>query len=315
MNISVVVPVYNTEEYLAECLESLVKQKFAGLEIIVVDNGSTDDSLLIAKEFKRNYPDIIRILKCKKPGASAARNLGAKEATGNYLWFVDSDDWVAKDSLSKLFKRAKETGADAVVMTVIKKFEDGKETILGAVEPEKDTNWRDRYVMYGFGPFQNLYRRKFWLEKMGGFDEGMIHEDMALLSAAVLHTEKIVSVPEGLYFYRQREGSVLHQPKWNKKALDIFPAMELIYQRFEKSGKLEKYIEAIEYFFIWNLLLDAAREFGKWREGKVGFRQIRKTMRKFFPNWRKNRYFRRKSLGIRLRCYLGYSGLIRFFKR
>lgn len=307
--LSIVIPVYNVKEYLAECLDSILAQDFDDYELILVDNGSTDGSDGICQEYAEKYPEIVKVDRCEKWGAAAVRNYGARLARGEYLWFIDSDDYIEKGAMWKLVETAEATGADAVVMAVRRVYEDGHEDILTAVDTTK-AGWRDRYVMYGLAPYQNLYRRDFWM-KYFEFPEGMIHEDMAIISTAVLYTDKIAFVEEPLYNYRQRAGSVLHQSGWNPHSLDIFKALGILYGKFKAAGKLEEYRDALEYFFIWNLLIDSAKDFYGHPEGKAGQEQSRAMLKKFFPKWRKNRFFRRKPLKFRLNCYRGYLGLLK----
>ena len=116
---------------------------------------------------------------------------------------------------------------------------------------------------------------------------------------------------EPIYMYRQRKGSVLHSAVWNEHELDIFKALELLSQRFEKAGRSEEFRAELEYFYIWNLLDDAARQFHKFREGRRHFAEIRSALRSRFPKWRQNKYFRGCGWKVRLRCRLAYHGIVR----
>lgn len=318
--LSVVIPVYNVEEYLRECLDSVLGQDFDDFEVILVDNKSTDKSYEMCEEYVRKNPGRVRVYQCEKWGAAAVRNFGAEKAKGEYLWFVDSDDYIEPGAMRRLVETAERDGADAVVMALRRVYEDGHMDILTAVDTTKE-GWQSRYVRYGLAPYQNLYRREFWAEHFE-FPEGMIHEDMAIMSTAVLHTDKISFVEEPLYNYRQRAGSVLHQGEWNPHSLDIFKALGILYGKFSEAGKLEEYRDELEYFFIWNLLIDSAKDFyvgpyastGNARERaekKAGQEQSRAMLKKFFPKWRKNRFLKQKPLKFRLNCYRGYLGLLK----
>ena len=111
--------------------------------------------------------------------------------------------------------------------------------------------------------------------------------------------------------YRQREGSVLHSPVWNEHELDIFKALELLCGRFEKAGRYEEFKAELEYFYIWNLLDDAARQFAKFPEGRRNFAQIRHALQSRFPKWRKNKYFRECGWKVQFRCRLAYHGIVK----
>ena len=126
------------------------------------------------------------------------------------------------------------------------------------------------------------------------------------MSALILYTDRFACVDEPLYFYVQNEGSVLHKKIFDPHIFDIFPVLEGLYRRFEKAEAEEKYYDELEWFFIWNLLLDSANDFGRFPEGKPGYRHAREMLRKYFPNWRKNRFLKAKPLKLQIRIILNY---------
>ena len=322
MKISVVVPVYNTKGYLRQCVESLLKwnnetntegKGFPG-EILLVDNGSTDGSFELAEDLAKLYPKVeIRVLKCETKGAAAARNYGLREAKGEWVWFVDSDDFVVPAAIAKLFGRiSQEPDAEVVTIAMQRVSESGfeKKDVLPAVRAGLDDrsmklmDWAPTFVRYGLGPVQVPAKREFLLKDKLFYDEGMI-------PAYILYTEKIASLKEPIYMYRQRKGSVLHSSKWNEHELDIFKALELLSGRFEKAGRYEEFKAELEYFYIWNLLDDAARQFAKFKEGRRNFAQIRHALQSRFPKWRKNKYFLECGWKVQLRCRLAYHGIVK----
>lgn len=320
MELSVVIPVYNTEKFIKECIEGLTKgieKKFPG-EILLIDNGSKDGSVELCHELAEKFK-FIRVLKCKTPGAAVVRNYGLKNAKGKFVWFVDSDDLVKPGTVTKLLARFKETDADGIIMAMDRVDESGNELNrpLSAVKTHLDDpkikpkEWMSKFVRYGLGPVQVPARREFLLKNKLFFDEGMIHEDMSIMSSYILYTDKLASIEEPLYFYRQRSGSVLHPETWSERDLDIFKALELLSNRFEKAGQYEKWKDELEYFYIWNLLDDAAHEFNKFSEGKKHFQDIRKSLKSRFPNWRENPYFRKTPFMVQLNCRLAYHGIVR----
>ncbi len=280
----------------------LVEKTSTRAEIVLVLNGSTDRSKEICKKFAKKYPLALRVVECQKSSAGAARNLGVLEAKGEFIWFVDADDAVAEDAVVELLRAGR--GMD-LVMTGAERIYPDYTDYLSAVLPGK--NMKSRFIRYGSGPWQFLVRRKWWVEQDFKFREDIIHEDMELMSSLILYTEKFNAIDRPLYFYYQNPDSVLHQKKWNEHEFDIFPALEGLYRRFEKARAVEKYYDELEWFFIWNLLIDASmKHFAKFPEGKVGFMKNRKMLRKYFPKWRRNRFLKEKPLKFRLRCYLNY---------
>ena len=323
MRFSLVVPFYNSKDYFSTCIESLLAQTYLkrharNVEIILVDNNSTDGTNLLASQYARQsarkYNHLIKILRCSTWGASAARNLGIRVAKGDYVWCIDSDDWIEPDALEKLAAKLDKpkTSPDVVTFCAIKDYDAGvakrgKAVLKSVGKGQKD--WQNRFVMYGFGPWQYIARRKWLLDNELFFDEGIIHEDMALISSFVLYSRDIYALDDTLYHYVQRSQSVLHRKEWNPHAFDIFPALKKLHRRFERQGY--KYSDALEYFFIWNLLLDSTRNFKQFPEGKPGLKRIRHMMCEYYPNWRHNTYLKNKPLKFRLRCRLAYRGITR----
>ncbi len=176
---------------------------------------------------------------------------------------------------------------------------------LSAVS-ENDPNFKSRFIRYGMGPWQVIIKRSFWEENHFQFSEGIIHEDMELMSSLILFTDNFASVDEPLYVYYENPDSVLHKSSWDEHNFDIFIALSNLYEKFLKLKKVKIYHDELEWFFIWNLLIDAANDFSKFPEGEPGFSRIRKTLKTYFPNWRKNRFLREKSIKFRIRVHLNY---------
>ena len=238
MLLSVIIPVYNTERYLKRCLDSVfvaVAFSKVSAEVILVDNGSSDRSLEIAREFAHESPLRISVLHCHTKGAAAARNFGVPHAKGKYIWFIDADDAISEKSIKLLISKAEHSKADIVMMGVNRVYIDGHKDYLSAVD-ETRSDFKSRFVRYGAGPWQFIFSREFWIANDFLFKEGIIHEDMEMISSLILYTNKFAHVDKPLYIYYQNEGSVLHKLKWDPHYLDIFPALSGLYSRFSKIG-------------------------------------------------------------------------------
>ena len=306
MQISVIIPVYNAAKYLRRCLDSVIKSvEEIKAEILVVNNNSTDDSPRIISSYCKKYPQLVRAYNCAKWGAAAVRNMGVEKASGNYIWFVDADDEIAPDAIIKLLRVAKETGADLIMMGATKIYRDGHAQYLQALDVD-DEKFKERFVRSGLGPWQVILKRKWYTQNGFTFKEGIIHEDMEMMPALILYTDKCASIDEPLYKYYETPGSVLHKKDWDPHYLDIFPALEGVYGRFQKAGAIKKYHDTLEWFFVWNLLLDSANDFAKSPEGKIGFERSRKMLKKYFPNWRKSPIMKNANLRTKIKVRLNY---------
>lgn len=304
--ISIIIPVFNEGEYLGRCLDSvLVALKGISGEILAVDNDSADNSLAILKKYAQKYPKIINVLQCHTPGAAATRNFGTSKARGEYIWFIDADDEIDKTAIKKLLTKAEKIDADLIMLGMKRIYPDGNTNYLSAVDPSSP-NYKSRFVRYGLGPVQVLINRKWWVNNNYSFHEGIIHEDMELMSALILNAKKYDCVDEPLYSYHQNPNSVLHKDKYSPHIFDIFPALSGLYNRFKKAGAEKEYHDELEWFFIWNLLIDSAKDFASFPEGKPGFKRSREMLKKYFPKWRKNCFLKEKPLRLRIRVRLNY---------
>lgn len=238
--ISVIIPVYNVKKYLKKCLDSVLSQTYEALEIIIVNDGSTDGSDKICEEYARKDSRIVYISQANG-GLSAARNAGMKKATGEYFAFVDSDDFIHKDFFNILHKVLCKNNADIAICKRleieeenIQKHTSDFENIFKEEVIDSDDN---EYIISGKDAFFELYRddsvdfivawnklyRRKLLDKLE-FPNGKIHEDEFAIPTLLYQTDKIVYKKMSLYFYIKRQGSIMLQ-EFNKKHLALEEAL------------------------------------------------------------------------------------------
>lgn len=210
--VSVIIPVYNVEKYLKDCLDSVCKQSLKDIEIICINDGSTDNSLKILQQFAQEDRRIV-ILDQENQGLSVARNEGIRVATGKYLGFVDSDDWIDKDFYEKLVEAAEKYEADIAAAGVI--YDTGKKK-KRLIEYKKslcvDHNLTKkckalRVPTYNY-VWNKIYKRELILKTKNFFMSGVCWEDMIWTSNLLEHVGKICCVPLLFYHYRYNEGSI-----------------------------------------------------------------------------------------------------------
>ncbi len=311
MQISLIIPCLNAEKYLGRCLDSIMLALLdfrKKAEVIIVDNGSNDGTLDIVQDYQKKFlqrnMELI-LLHCTRPGASAARNMGVTQANGEYIWFVDADDRIDSSAISKLYYEAHHNKADLVMMGAERIYSNSRKDYLSAVMPS-EPDYKSRFVRYGAGPWQFIIRREWWTRNKFSFREGIIHEDMELISALILYVDVYTAINEPLYYYYQNDDSVLHKSEWDPHYLDIFVALRGLYNRFATFGAARQFHDELEWFFIWNLLIDSNKDFSKFPEGRVGFARSRKMLRHYFPHWRHNRFLKAKSWKLRARVLINY---------
>ena len=210
--VSIIVPVYNVEKYLPECIDSILNQSYKNLEIILVDDGSTDESGricdLYAKEDRR-----IKVVHKQNGGLSDARNAGIEESKGEYLAFVDSDDSIQYHYVEKMLNVMANSHCDVVQCAYERIFEDGRHVPYGVISLEADGRtiqnyfYESIYNPEGFDVACNkLYKRGLFAQIR--YPLGRLHEDIATTYKVLFEATKIVVIPEVLYHYRVRQGSI-----------------------------------------------------------------------------------------------------------
>ena len=235
IKVSVIVPVYNVEQYLSRCLDSLVNQTLGEIEILVVNDGSPDRSQEIIDRYRERYPEKIRPFIKENGGLSDARNFGIERANGDYLAFVDSDDYVDIDMFEKLYARAKETDADVVCCPFVydygtvqkKRFFSGKEYLFGrpAAESPEMLKQANSYA------WNKIYRLSFWQRGNYRFPKGQWFEDSALIYGLLLDADRIECVNIPFYHYvKNREDSITNRV--DPRIYDIFKSCESMIAAF-----------------------------------------------------------------------------------
>jgi len=219
IKVSVVIPVYNVEEYLSDCLESILEQDFDNYEIICVDDGSTDYSGEILQAYASRYKQIRMYTHEHNRGQSAARNTGISYAKGKYIWFVDSDDMIAADSLRALYDIAEKDLVD-IVYFKIKVLYEGREIYkkhanLPSYEYPGICSGRERFCQYSenqefIASACRQFIRTDFIKKNGiRFYEGIIYEDVLFSFFCIMKAGKVLNIPHEFYVYRQRKGSTM----------------------------------------------------------------------------------------------------------
>ena len=267
VKISVIVPVYNTEKYLRKCLDSIVNQTLEDIEIICVNDGSTDNSLDILNEFN-SKDNRIKIITQDNQGLGAARNNGLKHAGGEYVYFIDSDDYIDLTALEKLYNNAESNGSDLVLFK-FQTFDDNENVHTRGVEFKIDDIFGDidynnftftypdakRHVMNSaFSACLKLYKREF-IDTVDDFhfEENLSFEDIPPHVKVMLSASKISFVPENLYYYRSNPDSILNSQASGFDMLEIICIVEdylrknSFYEEFENEFIFFKIAQILKY--------------------------------------------------------------------
>lgn len=219
---SIIIPVYNVEKYLKKCLDGVFNQTYKDYEVIVVNDGTKDNSMDIVKDYN------VKVINQKNQGLSAARNAGVKKAIGDYLIFLDSDDYWEKDLLKELSKSLK-NNSDLVRFQINEVYEDGR---VIPYQEESFTNLSGpdafkRIVKYHFVENACIYaiKRKYYVENKFEFRKDTLHEDFGLIPLVIMKAKRVNSINYLGYNYLQRQGSIMsnkNYEKTKKKVADMY---------------------------------------------------------------------------------------------
>lgn len=258
MKISVIVPVYNVERYLEKCIDSIIGQTYSNLEIILINDASTDNSCYICNKYKEIDKRIVLINNEKNLGLSATRNKGIQIATGKYLVFVDSDDWINANMIQRLYNLITEYNACIVQCNYVKVFDeniDENDNLKKNKEIKVLNNLEALEIMYNPDGVDVVVWNKIYkidLFKDIRFPDTKIHEDEFVTYKLLDISNSIVLTNESMYFYRERIGSITNS-EFNIKRLDIIEAIEE--KVFYFKTKKYKYLELISLRQLQNILI------------------------------------------------------------
>ena len=240
--ISVIVPVYNVEKYIDKCLKSLTLQTLQGIEIIIVNDGSLDRSIDIIEKYVKENPTKIKYYEKKNGGLSTARNYGLEYATGEYIAFLDSDDYVEINMYEEMYNLAKKENADMVECDFIWEWEYGKKVYDKRREykTKEDMMKKPRVVAWN-----KIYKREILNKNKIRFPEGLIYEDMEFFYKLLPYLNKISYINKYFVHYIQRKDSISN--KETKKIEDIFKILDNIFDYYKEQNLYNQYEKELKY--------------------------------------------------------------------
>ena len=289
--LSIIVPVYGVEKYIDKCLNSLVKQSLKEIEIIVVNDGTKDNSQKIIDKYVKKYPDKIKSYIKENGGQGSARNYGLKKASGEYIGYVDSDDFVEKDMYKKLYNKAKENNYDIVVCGNYNVSEDYQNKNIDAFINNYNTDLEN--IFFGkMAVWNKIYKRDILIKNKLEFKEKVWYEDLAFTLKAIMNSNTFAFIDEPLYDYLIREGSTMNNSNVQRN-LEILDAFNDILSYIQHNKK-EEYFNKIEFLAIDHIYISAIVRVLKADSDKnIKKETIEKLinyMNKNFPNYKSNKY-------------------------
>ncbi|BCI59804.1 glycosyltransferase family 2 protein [Solibaculum mannosilyticum] len=306
MKVSIIVPVYNVEKYLPKCLDSLVSQTIDDFEILVVNDGSPDRSQDIIDEYSRRYPEKVVSLVKENGGQGSARNMALEIAKGEYIGFVDSDDWVDVTMYEKMYSVAREKNADIVVCDMLDHFEDG------------GTTYYDASVFQS--PFEvtpSACNKLFRRELIGAirFLGGLWYEDFDFTTKMLMRATNIQSIHEGFYHCHCRPGSTMHNDNAPKN-LDMVTVLEDIRADIQTLPTPKKWKTVFDYLVLKHLLWTTINRVAaqKHPEREEVIQEMLRYVKRNVPSLSRCEGYHKFNKNQRIVMFLNYHGLYRVSK-
>lgn len=305
MKLSIIVPVYNmaADGKLEYCLNSLVDQTIDDYEIIAVDDCSTDHSLAILKDYEARFPGKFHAVHSevnKRQGG--AKNIGLKLASGDWIGFIDSDDWIASDMYERLIKRAEETGADLVgcdyslthehSMKVGQIVHNNKAEQTGVLTADK----RRSLILDGGSLVVKIFRRTMILDNELWFPENIFYEDNALGNSFLILAKHFEYMEEPLYYYYQHDTSTVHTIS-RQRCEDRMEAGRLMLKEAERHCYMEDFYPELEYSFTLLFYVNTLFTYmAGVKHTKYGFvKALGREMKETFPGFSENPYYQERT--------------------
>jgi glycosyltransferase involved in cell wall biosynthesis len=288
--ISIIVPVYNSEKYLKACLASLINQSLKDIEIIIINDGSTDKSEEIIKKFKEKYPNLIKYYSLKKnKGLGYVRNYGIEKSDKKYIGFVDSDDYVDTNMFEKMHNKIEKTSSDVCECNFIWEYPNkSRKDIRKPYILNKETITNIRALVVN-----KIYNRKLLIKNNIKFAENLKYEDILFTTSLVPFINKICFVSDYFYHYVQRKTSLINYQ--TKSVSDIYEVLNQVINFYKKNNLYKEYSEELEYLYVKYLYLSSfkrASHIENKKDRKDVLDEGYNLIHKNYPKYRKNKYLK-----------------------
>lgn len=296
--LSIVLPVYNTEKYLRKCLESILSNTFKDFELIIINDGSTDNSHNIILEYKDKYKEKIVYEKKENSGISDTRNLGVEKATAPYITFIDSDDYIEPDALELMMKKIDGFDVVACDIKIVYDGERGENVISSGYNEDLYHKDKIKETMLVHYPvlWNKIYKTD--LLKNLKFSSDVWYEDMEYLLKLYPSINNIAVVKKTLYNYLQRKNSLTYT--FNDKLYDIIDNMTSVIDFYKSQGIYDEYKDVLEYLYARYAFATFPKRLAKCGDKEKynkGIEYAFSKVKEYFPNYKRNKYL--KTMGIK----------------
>ena len=292
--VSVIVPIYNVEKYLEKCINSLLSQTLEDIQIILVNDGSKDNSGNIAREYEKNNKNRIIYVEKENGGLSDARNYGLKYATGDFIAFLDSDDYIEKNAYEEMYNKAIEENADYVECDFIWEFPN-------KIRVDKQYPYKNKKEMLSFVrvvAWNKLIKSQLITDNNLEFPKGLRYEDVEFTYKLIPFVNKFAYVDKPFIHYVQREGSIANVQ--NERTAEIFTVLDNVIEFYKKNNIYEVYRDELEYNYARYLLCSSLKRMCKIKDKTIRKKLLTESWERLnlnFPNWKENVILKTVNIG------------------
>lgn len=289
-DISIIVPIYNAEKYLNKCIDSLVNQTKKELEFILVNDGSTDSSEDIIKSYKDKR---IKYFKNKNQGIGKTRNFGIDKATGKYLMFLDSDDYLDINACEKLYNKAIKEKSDLVVFDFYRVEETLKEVTINNFKSSSLKENPNLLLDINLGPCNKLIKRELIDKSNTRFNEELKYEDTPFVTEIIKNANKISKLNEYLHYYVIHSNS--ETTVRDERVFDIIKIIDIIRNQYKNEKYMEDVVNKLTVRTFTNYTIQQRVQ----KDIKVGMKFIDEAfsyMKKNIPNYKNNKYYETRGI-------------------
>ena len=306
MQLSIIVPVFNmaADDKLTWCLDSLINQTIDNYEIIAVDDASTDESWEILKEYQSKYPNKFKAIHSEvNLHQGGAKNIGMRAASGEFIGFIDSDDWIDPMMYEKLLRRAFETGADVVgcdySLVYEHTYEVGREIVHNSMDDQVGVlgdKQNKSLILEGGSLCVKIFRRQIIIDNELWFPENIFYEDNAMSDVYLLLAKRFEYIKEPLYYYYQHGTSTVHSFS-ETRCRDRMEASRISLKNAKKFGLIDKYKDEIEYKYISLFYINTLFTYMPCvKPTRVSFvKELTRELLDTFPEFQNNKYYIEKT--------------------
>jgi len=286
--VSIIVPIYNVEMYIEKCLETLVNQTLRDIEIILVNDGSKDGSAEIAKKYLEKYPEKIVYLEKENGGLSDSRNYGLPHAKGEYIAFLDSDDYVEENMYEEMYELAKKEDSDMVQCNFYWEYPDKNKKKIG--ELKQYSNKKEMLVKTRVEAWNKLIKREILVKNPEiKFPKGLRYEDVEFTYKLIPYVEKVSILNKPFIHYIQRGNSISNTQ--NERTKEIFNVLDNVIKYYKEKNLYEEYKEQLEYVYVKTVLCRSLLRMVKINDKAIKSQLLKRTWENVntkFPEWKKN---------------------------